>query len=57
MPHPAPTIGIIANPASGRDLRRLTSNAGPYSSTDKAPGIQRLLPAWPAGTWASAAWH
>ncbi|WP_313431860.1 NAD(+)/NADH kinase, partial [Pseudomonas sp.] len=46
MPHPAPTIGIIANPASGRDLRRLTSNAGLYSSTDKASVIQRLLAAF-----------
>ena len=48
MPHPAPTIGIIANPASGRDLRRLTSNAGLYSSTDKASVIQRLLAAFGA---------
>ena len=48
MPQPAPTIGIIANPASGRDLRRLTANAGLYSSTDKASAIQRLLAAFGA---------
>lgn len=48
MPQPAPTIGIIANPASGRDLRRLTANAGLYSSTDKASVIQRLLAAFGA---------
>jgi predicted polyphosphate/ATP-dependent NAD kinase len=48
MPLPAPTVGIIANPASGRDLRRLTANAGLYSSTDKASAIQRLLAAFGA---------
>ena len=46
MPLPAPIVGIIANPASGRDLRRLTANAGLYSSTDKASAIQRLLAAF-----------
>ncbi|ORL59973.1 ATP-NAD kinase family protein [Pseudomonas putida] len=48
MTQPAPTIGIIANPASGRDLRRLTATAGLYSSTDKASTIQRLLAAFGA---------
>lgn len=48
MPQPAATIGIIANPASGRDLRRLTASAGLYSSTDKASAIQRLLAAFGA---------
>ncbi|SDI15247.1 ATP-NAD kinase family protein [Pseudomonas panipatensis] len=41
-------VGIIANPASGRDLRRLTANAGLYSSTDKAAVVQRLLGAFGA---------
>jgi len=36
MPQPAITVGIIANPASGRALRRLTANAGPYSSIHQA---------------------
>lgn len=48
MRQPGPIIGIIANPASGRDLRRLTANAGLYSSTDKASAIQRLLAAFGA---------
>ena len=39
------TVGIIANPASGRDVRRLTANAGLFSSTDKVSVIQRLLAA------------
>ena len=33
------TVGIIANPASGRDVRRLTANAGLFSSTDKVSVI------------------
>lgn len=41
-------VGIIANPASGRDLRRLTANAGLHSSTDKAAVVQRLLGAFGA---------
>ncbi|KAF1072286.1 MAG: hypothetical protein GAK45_00266 [Pseudomonas citronellolis] len=41
-------LGIIANPASGRDVRRLTANAGLYSSTDKAAVVQRLLGAFAA---------
>lgn len=48
MTQPGPTLGIIANPASGRDLRRLTSSAGLHSSTDKASAIQRLLAAFGA---------
>lgn len=48
MSHPAPTVGIIVNPASGRDLRRLTASAGLYSSTDKASAVQRLLAAFAA---------
>ncbi|MBJ2346473.1 MULTISPECIES: ATP-NAD kinase family protein [Pseudomonas] len=42
------TVGIIANPASGRDVRRLTANAGLFSSTDKVSVIQRLLAAFGA---------
>lgn len=42
------TVGIIANPASGRDLRRLTAKAGLFSSTDKAAVVQRLLGAFGA---------
>jgi len=48
MPRQPLTVGIIANPASGRDLRRLTANAGLFSSTDKVSVIQRLLAAFGA---------
>lgn len=48
MTEPALTVGIIANPASGRDVRRLTANAGVYSSTEKASVVQRLLGAFGA---------
>ncbi|SDI30691.1 Predicted polyphosphate-or ATP-dependent NAD kinase [Pseudomonas flavescens] len=36
-------VGIIPNPASGRDLRRLTGHAGLVSSTEKAGAVMRLL--------------
>ena len=48
MSRPPLTLGIIPNPASGRDLRRLTANAGLFSSTDKASVVQRLLGAFGA---------
>ena len=48
MKHAPLTVGIIANPASGRDVRRLTANAGLFSSTDKVSVIQRLLAAFEA---------
>ncbi|MBG4163297.1 ATP-NAD kinase family protein [Pseudomonas aeruginosa] len=48
MTPPSPIVGIIANPASGRDLRRLTAHAGLPSSTDKASVVQRLLAAFGA---------
>ena len=48
MTLPSPIVGIIANPASGRDLRRLTAHAGLHSSTDKASVVQRLLAAFGA---------
>lgn len=48
MSRPPLTVGIIANPASGRDVRRLTANAGLFSSTDKVSVIQRLLAAFGA---------
>lgn len=48
MTPPSPIVGIIANPTSGRDLRRLTAHAGLHSSTDKASVVQRLLAAFGA---------
>lgn len=37
------TVGIIANPASGRDIRRLTAKASVFPTAEKANMIQRLL--------------
>ena len=37
------TIGVIANPASGRDIRRLTARASVFSMSEKANMVQRLL--------------
>lgn len=42
MPSPI-TIGVIANPASGRDIRRLTSHASVFPTAEKANMIVRLL--------------
>lgn len=38
-----PLIGIVANPASGHDIRRLTSGASVYSAADKVNCVERLL--------------
>jgi predicted polyphosphate/ATP-dependent NAD kinase len=40
---PALTVGIIANPASGRDIRRLTAKASVFPTAEKANMVQRLL--------------
>jgi predicted polyphosphate/ATP-dependent NAD kinase len=37
------TVGVIANPASGRDIRRLTAKASVVSISEKANMVQRLL--------------
>lgn len=39
------TVGIIANPASGRDIRRLTAKATVFPTVEKANMIQRVLSA------------
>jgi predicted polyphosphate/ATP-dependent NAD kinase len=36
-------VGLIANPASGRDIRRLTAKASVFPLAEKANMIQRLL--------------
>lgn len=36
-------VGIIANPASGRDIRRLTAKASVFPTAEKANMVQRLL--------------
>lgn len=38
-----PTVGIIANPASGRDIRRLVAGASVFGNADKAAMVYRLL--------------
>lgn len=37
------TIGIIANPASGRDIRRLVTHASVYDNLEKAHILRRVL--------------
>ena len=36
-------VGVIANPASGRDIRRLTAKASVFPTAEKANMVQRLL--------------
>ena len=31
-----PTVGVIANPASGRDIRRLVTGASVFGNAEKA---------------------
>jgi predicted polyphosphate/ATP-dependent NAD kinase len=37
------TVGIVANPASGRDIRRLVAGASVFGNPDKAAMVFRLL--------------
>jgi len=37
------TVGIIANPASGRDIRRLVSQASVFPTVEKSSMVQRVL--------------
>ncbi len=44
MPADSPAaVGVIANPASGRDLRRLLAWASVYPTSEKVHGVLRLL--------------
>ncbi|QID16940.1 ATP-NAD kinase [Nitrogeniibacter mangrovi] len=36
-------VGIVANPASGRDIRRLTAKASVFPTAEKANMVQRVL--------------
>jgi predicted polyphosphate/ATP-dependent NAD kinase len=38
-----PTVGIIANPASGRDIRRLVAGASVFGNAEKGAMVYRLL--------------
>ncbi|WP_118178820.1 ATP-NAD kinase family protein [Paraburkholderia phosphatilytica] len=42
MPSPV-TVGVVANPASGRDIRRLTTYASVFPTAEKANMVVRLL--------------
>ena len=44
--------GIVANPLSGRDIRRLVTQASVFPTAEKANMIQRMLTAL---TWPSSA--
>lgn len=39
------TVGIVANPASGRDIRRLVAQASVFPTSEKANMVQRMLTA------------
>ncbi|WP_338861400.1 ATP-NAD kinase family protein [Mycetohabitans rhizoxinica] len=43
MSSTVPAVGIIANPASGRDIRRLTSHASVFPTAEKANMVVRLF--------------
>jgi predicted polyphosphate/ATP-dependent NAD kinase len=38
-----PTVGIVANPLSGRDIRRLVARASVFPNAEKANMVQRML--------------
>ncbi|MGB3633519.1 MAG: NAD(+)/NADH kinase [Rubrobacteraceae bacterium] len=42
MPEPV-TVGVIANPASGRDIRRLVSGASVFDNAEKGNMVYRLM--------------
>ena len=44
-PHDAPRIGIIANPVSARDIRRIVANASNLQIADRANIVLRVLTA------------
>lgn len=42
---PSVTVGIVANPASGRDIRRLVAQASVFPTAEKANMVQRVCSA------------
>lgn len=42
-PAAGPAVGIVANPASGRDIRRLVARASVFPAAEKAAMVQRML--------------
>ena len=43
MPEAGAAVGIIANPASGRDIRRLVSGASVFDNAEKGSMVYRLM--------------
>ncbi|MDD2336568.1 MAG: NAD(+)/NADH kinase [Geobacteraceae bacterium] len=43
MKQTKPTVGILVNPASGRDVRRLVAKASVFQNTEKCNMVYRLL--------------
>ena len=41
-------VGVVANPLSGRDIRRLVTQASVFPTAEKANMIQRMLTAFGA---------
>jgi predicted polyphosphate/ATP-dependent NAD kinase len=41
-------VGVVANPLSGRDIRRLVTRASVFPTAEKANMIQRMLTAFGA---------
>jgi len=41
-------VGVVANPLSGRDIRRLVTQASVFPTAEKASMIQRMLTAFQA---------
>jgi predicted polyphosphate/ATP-dependent NAD kinase len=37
------TVGVVANPASGRDIRRLVAGASVFDNTEKGNMVYRLM--------------
>lgn len=44
--HPGAVVGVIANPASGRDIRRLVASASVFPAAEKANMVQRMFTAF-----------
>ncbi|NHN56360.1 ATP-NAD kinase [Calidifontibacter sp. DB0510] len=42
----SPTVGVVANPASGRDIRRLVARASVFPTAEKANMVVRMLTAF-----------
>ena len=53
---PGSTVGIIANPMSGRDIRRLVAKASVFPNAEKTNMVLRLIAACGATSSRGRAW-